>query len=114
MEIKEDLDIVSKKQEIIKFFGEYLEFGSFPGVVISDTNYQKITILQQYFEDVFEKDIADRYQIRRKDKLTTLSKFYLTNISNSITFRKIEKFLKIPFLTIEKFSEYIQLAYLFF
>ena len=109
--LKERLDIVSKKHKILNAFKEYIEFGGFPEVILSDN---KKTILAQYFQDIIGKDILKRYKVRREDKLNALAKFYLSNISNPITFRKIEKFLNIPLLTVEMFSEYMQSAYLIF
>ncbi|MFH1259973.1 MAG: ATP-binding protein [Elusimicrobiota bacterium] len=111
IEIKEVLDVITGKKEILNLFKKYLEWGGFPEVVLSE---EKMAILCQYFEDILEKDVTARYEVRRKDKLNTLAKFYLSNISNLITFRKIEKFLKIPLVTIERFSSYLQDAHLKF
>ncbi|MCD4670862.1 MAG: ATP-binding protein, partial [Actinomycetia bacterium] len=107
--ISEKLDIIAHRVEIARFFEEYLEWGGFPEVSLSKN---KKLILQQYFEDILSKDISERYKVRRKDKLETLAKFYLSNISGKITFRKVENFLKISLATIERFSGYLSEAYL--
>ncbi len=109
--IKDDLAVVSQKREIGALLEEYVEFGGFPEVAL---NRNKKEILIQYFEDVLEKDIAERHSVRRKDKLKALARFYLANVSNAITFRSVEKFLQIPLLTVERFSSFLEESYLLF
>ena len=68
----------------------------------------------QYFDDIIEKDIIFRYNIREKEKIKILVKFYLSNISSLITFSSLEDFLKINKLTIERFSNYMVESFLIF
>lgn len=109
--IKDKLDIISKSIEIRGLLRKYLEFGSFPEVVLSE---QKEEILLTYFEDILNKDLIKRFRIRKVEKLKTLAKFYLGNVSSLITFSSLEKFLEASADTIEKFSGYFETAYLLF
>lgn len=111
LELKDELDLVSKKIEIKRLMRNYLEFGSFPEVVIQK---EKKEILLAYFEDILNKDLVRRYKIRKSEKLKALIKFYLANPSSLITFSSLEKSLKISADTIEKFSNYFETAYLTF
>jgi len=92
-------------------FHEYLEFGGFPEIVLSS---EKKRILLSYFETIISRDIIDRYKIREREKIKTLAKFYLTNISSSITYNRVSKFIDIPLTTVERFSEYLETANLIF
>ena len=103
--VKDELDIVTKRVEIKQIFNEYLEFGGFPDVVLSDDKRQ---LLLTYFDDIITKDIERRYRIKEREKLRALSKFYLTNISNPITFNSLKKTLDTTTNTIEKFSSYLE------
>ena len=109
--IKDRLDVISKRIEIKGLLRTYLEFGSFPEVVLSEA---KKEILLNYFEDIIHKDLINRFRIRKPEKLKSLAKFYLSNTSSLITFSSIEKFLGVSADTIEKFSGYLETAYLVF
>ncbi len=98
-------------------FDEYLHYGGMPAVELSEN---KEDLLSSYFNTVLLKDIAERYRIRDMEKLRFLAKFYLTNISSSITFTRISKATKgerakgIPVKTVQRFSDYLASSYLFF
>ncbi|MCS7106376.1 MAG: ATP-binding protein, partial [Candidatus Aenigmarchaeota archaeon] len=92
LEISDEMDMIHKKTEIKSFMREYCEFGGFPEVTLSEN---KKEILLSYFDDIITKDIALRYKLKKFGGLTSLAKFYLTNISNPITFTSLEKFLEI-------------------
>jgi hypothetical protein len=111
LEIKDLLDIINKKIEIKSFMREYCEFGGFPEVVLS---VNKKEILLSYFEDIITKDIVLRYKVKKVKELTNLARFYLTNISNLITYTSLENSLGITADTIEKFSRYMEESFLIF
>ncbi|MDP2841170.1 MAG: ATP-binding protein, partial [Candidatus Methanoperedens sp.] len=102
---------INKKIELRRSFREYAQYGGFPEVVLGES---KNEILFAYFEDILTKDIVKRFRIKKIDKLEELTRFYLTNISNSITFRSVGRALKISTDTVEKYSWYLENAFLFF
>jgi predicted AAA+ superfamily ATPase len=105
------LDLVDKRIAIRSLLRKYLEFGAFPEVTLSE---QKKEILLSYFEDLVHKDLVRRFRIRKPQELTALVKFYLSHTSCLITFGSAEKFLHISADTVEKFSGYLEQAYLLF
>ena len=109
--IKDKLDAVEKRIEIRSLLRKYLEHGSFPEVVLSA---QKKEILLSYFEDLVNKDLLRRFNVRKPQGLKALVKFYLSNVATLTTFNSIEKFLKISGATVEKFSSYLEQVYLVF
>ena len=111
IDIKNELDLVSKKIDIKRSFNEYSEYGGFPEVVLAE---EKKQLLLTYFDDIITKDIERRYEVRRGDKLRVLAKFYLTNISKPITFNSISKTMDISKNTVEIFSRYLEDAFLVF
>jgi predicted AAA+ superfamily ATPase len=111
VEIKDELDMIHQKIKIKGLLREYLEFGGFPKVVLSD---EKREILIRYFEDIIARDIVERYKIKKVEELRALAKYYITNISSLISFGRIKKFLKLPLHTIERFSYYLSTPYLIF
>ena len=111
LEIKDELDLIAKKIEIKRFFNEYFEFGGFPEVVLSSDKKQ---LALTYFDDILTKDIERRYKLKKSEKLRALARFYLTNISNTITFNSLKKSLDTTTNTIEKFSSYLEEAGMIF
>lgn len=111
VEIKDKLDLIHQKIKITGFLREYLEFGGFPKVVLSE---EKREILVRYFEDIIARDIIERHKIKKVEELKTLAKYYITNISSLVSYGRIKKFLKIPLHTIERFSYYLSSPYLIF
>jgi len=106
-----DFEVETKQTEIKSLLRRYIEFGSFPEVVL---NEQKKEILIRYYEDVMNKDLIKRYKIRKTEEVKSLAKYYFTNISNLTTFTSLEKHLRVSSDTIEKFSMYFEDAYILF
>lgn len=111
LEIKDELDLIAKRIEIKRIFNEYFEFGGFPEVVLSSDKKQ---LSLTYFDDILTKDIEKRYRLKKSEKLRALARFYLTNISNTITFNSLKKSLDTTTNTIEKFSSYLEEAGMIF
>lgn len=109
--IENKLDLISKKIEVKQAFNEYFEFGGFPEVVLSS---EKKQLLLTYFDDILTKDIERRYRLKKAEKLRALARFYLTNVSNPITFNSLRKSLNTTTNTIEKFSSYLEEANILF
>jgi uncharacterized protein len=105
------LALIAKRIEIRSLLRKYLESGGFPEVALAE---QKKEILLSYFEDLVHKDLVRRFRIRKPQELTALVKFYLSNTASMVTFSSIEKFLQISADTVEKFSGYLEQAYLVF
>jgi len=107
--IKDKLDTISKKLQIKKSLKEYIRWGGFPRVVLSE---QKEEILRKYFDDILSRDVIERYKIRNIDKLKELAKFYMTNVSTINSFNKIKNFLHLSLDSTERFSYYLTYSYL--
>lgn len=111
IEVKDVLSLANNDIKIKSLLREFLEFGSFPMVVLEE---EKEKILLAYFDDVINKDLVKRYNIRKTEKLKGLVKFYLSNIASPTTFNSSGKFLDISAETVEKFSGYLEASYLVF
>ena len=112
LEIKNNSDLIGKDIEVKKFMKEFLEFGSFP-IVVLETEKKKEALLN-YYDDTVNRDLIKRYRIRKTEKLRSLIKFYLGNISSPITFASSGEFLKMSAETTERFSDYLEASYLVF
>jgi hypothetical protein len=108
LEIKDLKDALLNSQKIKSLVWEYLKFGGFPEVVISESEDFKLRVLRSYYDDIVTKDVARRFKIRKVEELRSLVKFYLTNIASQVTSNSISKFLKLPTETVIRFSDNIE------
>lgn len=111
LEIKDKMDLISKRLKIKGLLRDFIENGAFPQVVLSEG---KKEILARYFEDIVSRDVVARYSVRRAAKLKALASYYLTNVSSPISFNRIKKFIGLPFNTVERFSYFLNYAQLVF
>ena len=109
--IDDRLDLLEQKAKIRRMFGKYMQWGGFPGVVLGKNKQE---MLLNYMADILSRDIIERFNIIKVDGLKALSKYYMTNTSSLISFNSIKGFLNMPIDTIERFSEYLNSAFLFF
>ncbi len=101
IKIGKEIDLIAKEEEIKRLFLEFLKFGGFPAIVNSE---MKDKILLSLYEDIISKDVINSCKIREEEKLKNLSLFYISNIGNRISFRKVSKSLNIPLNTVERFT----------
>lgn len=111
LNLREQNDIVLNQSRVNGLWNDYLTNGGFPETVMSDN---KKEILLHYFDDLAEKDLARRYHLRKADKIKELARFYLSNTARPTTFTSVGKFLGITAATAERFSHYLENAFLCF
>lgn len=76
-----------RRARAIQLFREYLEFGGFPEVALLKEEL-KVRTLQEYFEVMLYRDIAERYQVRD----TLVLKYFLKRVAeNSGKFLSVHK-----------------------
>ncbi|OIN98492.1 hypothetical protein AUJ67_08470 [Candidatus Desantisbacteria bacterium CG1_02_49_89] len=114
IEIKDKKDIPLNSLNIRKSFRNYLYWGGFPEIVLNKSEDIKRRILLSYYEDIINRDIIQRYKIKKSGKLKTLVHFYLSNPSSYASFNKISKFIDLPVETVRRFSSYIEASNLVF
>lgn len=112
--IKEKKEILLNALQIKRSFREYLQYGGFPEVALNNNEEFKRRVLISYYEDIINRDIVQRFKVKKIPQLKSLAQFYLTNISSYITFNSVSKFIKLPVETIRRFSSYIEISDLVF
>ena len=107
---QKDLYIPEVKAKIIQLFHEYMVYGGFPEVAFLD-EHLKTKTLQDYFEVMLYRDIAERYHV--KDSL--LLKYFLKRLAESVgrffSVHKIYNEIKSQGFRIGKDSLYSYVAY---
>ncbi len=109
--IGDRVDENARKIDIARALTASLEFGAYPQVVLTD---DKQPMLLNYYDDLITKDLIRRFKIRKPEHLKALARFYLSNTASPITFNSMANFLKLSVDTVDKFSGYLEDAYLIF
>ncbi len=99
-----------KKAKLISLFQEYLSFGGFPEVVLLPEEL-KIKTLQEYFEVMLYRDLAERYQIKDTLTLKFFLKRLIENTGKTLSVHKIYNQLRSQGLKVGKDTLYRYLEY---
>lgn len=109
-------NILEKDRAVIKkLLEEYLSFGGFPEVVLSENKEQMIT---QLFNDIISRDILTK-AIRKEQILEEFAYYLAGNITNLLSFNKMALYfkargIKVSVLTLENYFWLIKNSFLFF
>ncbi len=107
----DEITLVSRMTRIRALLYDYLEFGGFPEVTLTD---QKKPLLLSYYDDILNRDLIRRFHLRRPESLKAIGKFCMSNVASQMTFRSLGRFAQATGNTAEKFSSYLESAYLLF
>lgn len=113
-ETLDKLQIAGKKNRIKKLFGNYLENGGFPKIVLTSPDQNKKEMAKSYFNSIIIKDIINRHNISEKQILEELAKYYLSGISSLHSFNKLKDVFNVSLDTIQRFSYYLEEVYLLY
>ena len=94
-----------------KLFYEYYLSGGMPDSVVSGSN----SVLTQLINDIIQKDVMNRHNIRKFPEIRNILRFLMSNVSNEITFRSISRNLGVKSEnTVKKYMDYLQETYIIF
>jgi predicted AAA+ superfamily ATPase len=102
----------SEQQDIIyKHFKDYLIKGGFPLVIRNDD----LELSKQYFEDILNKDILNRYHIKQSKEIKDLILYLFSNTGKTYSYSTLKQVSGIKSLsTIKNYIDYFRNAYLLY
>lgn len=80
LNIEKNYEYSSQRHKIKNMFEEYLNYGGFPEVALSEKLKQET--LSNYYEMFIYRDLVERFSIRNTRLLKILTKYLITNISS--------------------------------
>lgn len=104
----------NQSDNYLSYFREYLEWGGFPEVVLTENENDKRDILNQYLNDIVLKDVISRNEIRAKRALDQIINYYFTNLSSLHSYSAIKKAFSISIDTSKYFTEVLSEAFVVF
>ena len=93
-------------------FNQYIRFGGFPQVVLTEEEKDSMQILKDYYTAVIEKDIIQRYRVRDIKKLKEFCLNLYANVATYFSGYQAEKKQKISQPTANKYLEYTREVFL--
>ncbi len=91
---------------------EFLTFGGFPEVVLEKNRITKKIILQQYFEDIINKDIINRHRIRNRETVFDLARYLIENSGGKHSMNRLSKTLGVDDKTVNEYVSYMVDAFI--
>jgi len=100
--------------EKLHYFNKYLEYGSFPRVVLEEDNDLKQEILKNYFQTIYLKDIIFPNNLRNNRDVFDLLYFIISNVGKTFSYSNIAKALDIAVETVKEYVVCSENSYLIY
>ncbi len=109
--IKQDYRTTDERRAIFQAFKEYFEKGGFPLVIKNND----IDLSKQYFEDILNKDIIKRYNIKKIKELNDMILYLFSNVSQTYSYSTLKQVSSIKSLSIiNRYIEYLKNVFIAF
>ncbi len=123
LSFKEFLEVKKFKQKYLTetevskikhYLNEYIEYGGFPKIALTNGMYEKKNILQGYFNTIVYKDIVNRFEIRDVEAFREFAVYLITNSSTLVSYYKLKNIFRIGVETAKNYLSYMETAFLLF
>ena len=101
-------NLISNKIDIERHFEQYMLYGGFPKVVLTEDIALKEAELKSYFDSILLRDIVARYKLDNFRILEQLSILLLSSISNSLSITKVKNRLNVSHDLASRYMEYLE------
>jgi len=103
--IKPDYKLTDERRGILSGFNEYFEKGGFPLIIKNND----LELSKQYFEDILNKDIINRYGIKKIKEFNDLVLYLFSNVSKTYSYSTLKHVSGIKSLSmIKNYIEYLK------
>lgn len=104
----------AKKSNTAQYIDEYLCFGGFPKVVLTESESIKRDLLVSYYETILERDVILRNNLKNKRELKQLARFVLSNDGSLVSSYALERTMKISSENINRYLGFFEEAFVIF
>jgi len=111
---KEKIERAENERKIKKSFKEYVQWGGFPEVILTDTEEQKKELLINYYNNIIYRDIIPRFNIVNIRQTQELAHYLMSNPGKCFSYNKLSKIIGLTDKTIKEYCTYFNQAYLLF
>lgn len=107
-----EIEQTENKARLRKSLVDYLEWGGFPQVVLSDSAEKRSKILHHYFDDILFRDIVLRHEIRDVKLLQSVAEYYMTNMATPYAFNRIRNIFDTSLDNVRRYTAFLEEAQL--
>lgn len=97
-----------------KYYQEYLEFGSFPAVVLEEDQQRKRQLLEEIFKSYFEKDVKNLADFKEIPKLRNLILLLVPRLGSKVDISKLASELSLARETVYNYLSFLEYTYFIF
>lgn len=101
-----------EKQKTNDYFQEYLQFGGYPRVILSETIEEKMASMGEIYQSYLERDMISLLHLEKAEALTHLVKILASQIGGLINTRELSSTIGIADKTIKKYLWYLEKTYI--
>ena len=112
LNISSPYELVTQKPKVERLFEEFMTYGGFPQVVLTEDVSLKEAELKSYFDSILLRDIVARYKLNDFRSLEKLSILLLSSIANPMSLTKIKNKLAVSFEMTNRYVEYLENTYM--
>jgi len=99
-------------QKIMDYLQEYMRFGGYPRVVISDSEEEKRLVLKNIYNTYLLREIKEIFQLSRNDKLIKLLKGLAYQIGNMVKYQSLAQISGFDHNTLKKYLQILEETYI--
>ena len=114
MSMASKAEFLNYKLKIKQLFNQYVKYGGFPKVALTNDEELKKEILKSYYDSILLRDIVARYKLKNYTLLNELALFLLSNNATINAYNRLKNSFNTSFDTIRDYMEYLENAYLIF
>lgn len=92
----------------INLLMEYMNFGGYPKVILEETLFEKINMIDEIYRSYIEKDISFFLGVERTDAFSKLIKILASQIGRMVNFTELSSTLGLSLPTIKKYFYYAE------
>lgn len=106
--------IILNKEKILHYFDQYLNYGSMPETLHTESLEIRRELLSSYFNTIIYKDIVPRFSVRDSHLIQNLALYLLGNSTSLLNLKKIADSLHSHRNTIRDYVYYLEQAFMSF
>ncbi len=101
-----------EKRETQSLFEQYLMYGGYPRVVLSQTAADKISIMEDIYKSYIERDIKDFLDVSKPQAFTNLVKILASQIGSLVNTTELSSTLDIADKTVQHYLWYLEKTFI--
>ncbi len=98
--------------KIQKYIHEYMQYGGYPRVVLSDSNEEKKFVLENIYDTYLLREIKEIMQLSKNDQLIKLLKALALQIGNMLQYNELSQISGFNFNTLKKYMYILEQTFI--